>query len=106
MATDPSSEQITSGIPPRKQRHTDSSCLKCGSVNVADGISVDAEGGVTLSTAIPRNPGAWISTMLTAREVLLARVCGDCGHVEFYVKDPTKLVELAAEVRRLEEQKI
>lgn len=24
---------------------------------------------------------------------LVARVCGDCGHTEFYVTDPAKLVE-------------
>ena len=105
MTTEHSSEQITSGIPLPNQRQPAPLCPKCASENVADGISVDAEGGVTLSKAIPRNPGAWVSLMTTVRRPLLARVCGDCGHVEFYIEDPRELVELAVRAHSLEEQK-
>ena len=103
MTTRHSSEQITSGIPPQKLRQPALLCPKCASENVADGISVDDGGGVTLCKSIPRNPGAWFSLNTTVRRPLLARLCGDCGHVEFYVEDPSELVEFAVRGRRLEE---
>jgi hypothetical protein len=43
--------------------------------------------------------------MTSVRRVLLARVCGVCGHVEFYIKDPAELVEIAARARDLDEKK-
>jgi hypothetical protein len=105
MSTEHSSEQITSGVPLPTRRQPAPLCPKCASENVGDGISVDAEGGVTLSKAIPKNPDAWVSLMTTVRRQVLARVCGDCGHVELYVEGPGELVELAIRARSLEEEK-
>jgi hypothetical protein len=78
-----------------------STCPKCGSGNVVPDARVEEQRPV--SVCVDAAPQA-VLFRGTVSAPLLARVCGDCGHVELWVRNPQPLLEahcksLAAEQR-------
>jgi predicted nucleic-acid-binding Zn-ribbon protein len=77
-------------------------CLKCGSHKILPDVpvvsSVDKLSAVPVSALAYDKPDAWILKE-PAPHRFLARVCGECGFAEFYVKNP---LALAATIRGAE----
>ena len=70
-------------------------CLRCGSTKVLPAIRViDRDDGATMATqrllVCHRDPDALLFTEPLYAE-LQATICGQCGHVEFWVNDADKL---------------
>ena len=73
----------------------DTTCARCGSVRVVPAAVVEQYSSGTdpaIHVTVAGKPDALIFRK-TAHEPLLARVCGDCGHVELFVRDGAKLFE-------------
>ncbi len=72
----------------------DNGCEKCGSKRVMDKVSViDRNGDYqdrSLSIKIDKNPGALLFKGAATSD-LFARVCADCGFVELYAAEPSRL---------------
>ena len=70
-------------------------CPKCGSANVCTGTYVFPKRGLSDGNVIP------VTAMTNA--VLDNYVCVDCGFVESYVTDPSKLAKIAEKWPRVRE---
>ena len=76
---------------------SDDTCGRCGSTKIIPGARVVDRGdndseSFTLRVAVARDPDA---IFFTGEERIdtSARVCGDCGFVELFAKDPHALYE-------------
>jgi len=69
-------------------------CPKCKSHNIFSGATVPLKKGPFGSNSIPIG--------LTSIAALDNYVCGECGYVERYVSDPTKLAEIARKWDKVE----
>lgn len=71
-------------------------CIKCGSVKIIPDVKTldRAEDGIEkdLKIGIDENPGAYIFKE-RFRTGTTAKVCGHCGFIEFYAKDPEELYQ-------------
>ncbi|MCO6047839.1 hypothetical protein NG895_28370 [Aeoliella sp. ICT_H6.2] len=78
-------------------------CPKCSSTNIIhDAKAIDYyDYGVqeTMRVGVDRNPSAWIFKG-QENSTVSAWVCGDCGFVEFYADEPTKLLDAADEAEQ------
>ncbi len=72
-------------------------CPKCGSDRIMSDVKIVDHGHLdtrhNLSIEFHRNPNAWVLKG-TQKGVLLADVCGQCGHIELSVGNPAELWEL------------
>jgi predicted nucleic-acid-binding Zn-ribbon protein len=71
-------------------------CPKCGSSTSIDGasITVPGRGDVRergLTATVYKKPTALVFRGAVTR-TLTARICGQCGYVEFFVEDPSGLM--------------
>jgi predicted nucleic-acid-binding Zn-ribbon protein len=69
-------------------------CPKCNSKNVFSGAGIPLKKGPFGSNSIPIG--------LTSMAALDNYVCGDCGYVERYISDQTKLAEIARKWDKVE----
>ena len=70
-------------------------CLRCGSSAVVPDARLtdrDGSGHQTSEVEVTRRPEAWIFKE-QERSPLRAQVCGVCGHVELFARDPEALWE-------------
>lgn len=79
-------------------------CMKCGSNALVEEVRVidraDYNVPLALTVQVDRKPGALLFNSAVTNKVE-ARVCGDCGFLEMYVKNPGALMR-AAETRNRE----
>lgn len=79
-------------------------CQKCGSDKIIRRVHLKDRGGhgnfaEELTARMFRNPGA-LFFKGAEKSVLRAEVCGACGYVELYVKDPESLWSAYEDARR------
>lgn len=73
-------------------------CPKCNSIELIPGAKVIDHGHYNAPTqmevAVQAYPAGFIFTGQVSHKVN-ARVCGNCGYVEFYAENPRELLEKA-----------
>lgn len=76
----------------------DTVCEKCGSTEIVSGVriasGVDRFSSVPIAAVVYREPDALLLKQPVTFPIS-ARICGECGHVEFCVEDPKAFFELA-----------
>jgi predicted nucleic-acid-binding Zn-ribbon protein len=72
---------------------SDRRCPKCGSEDVIPNIHVSGDfHDRKLKVAIAENPEAWLFKGVH-ESILTSTMCGQCGFVELYAKNPTEILK-------------
>ena len=71
----------------------DSRCPKCGSGDVIPNVRVHGDfRDHKLMVEIVENPEAWVDKGVH-ESILTSNMCGQCGFVELYAKNPAELLK-------------